>query len=116
MVREMNAGRVLMVQHQGQCNKLGVLLSIDSRSKEKIYKVLVLVGDSDLSKVDESSCTKIFGLSQIDRGLFYPAFKVNHAVVSIKAKAIWEVTKSHLKIEADKIISDWDNRQIPRFR
>jgi len=117
MVREMNAGRVLMVQHQGQCNKLGVLLSTDSRSKEKIYKVLVLVGDANLSTVDESSsCTKIFGLSQIDRGLFYPAFKVSHAVVSIKAKAIWEVTKSHLKIEADKIVSDWDNRQIPRFR
>jgi len=116
MVREMNAGRVLIVQHQGQCNKLGVLLSTDSRSKEKLYKMLVLLGDSDAPMVDESSCTKIYGLSQIERGLYYPAFKVNHTIVSIKAKAIWEVTKIHLKIEADKIISDWDNRQIPRFR
>ncbi|EFX64868.1 hypothetical protein DAPPUDRAFT_117769 [Daphnia pulex] len=43
MVREMNPGRVLIVQHQSRCNKLAILLSVDSRSKEKLYKILLLV-------------------------------------------------------------------------
>jgi hypothetical protein len=43
MVREMNPERVLIVQHQSRCNKLAILLSVDSRSKEKLYKILLLV-------------------------------------------------------------------------
>ena len=39
MSRELNPGRVLIVQHQDRCNKLGILLNIDARSKEKLYKV-----------------------------------------------------------------------------
>lgn len=118
MVREMNPGRILIIQHQGRCNKLAILLSIDSRSKEKTYKILLLVsGDCDLAgKKEDSISTKLLGISQLEKGLFYPTSKVNHAVVLIKAKQIWQVTRTQLKIEADKIVADWDNRQIPRFR
>lgn len=118
MMREMNPGRVLIVQHQGRCNKLAVLLSIDSRSKEKLYKVLVLIsGDGEpTSKKDDMIWTKMLGISQLKKGLFYPTSRVNHAVVLLKAKQIWEVTRVQLKIESDKIVADWDNRQIPRFR
>lgn len=118
MMREMNPGRVLIVQHQGRCNKLAVLLSIDSRSKEKLYKVLVLIsGDGEpTSKNDDMIWTKMLGISQLKKGLFYPTSRVNHAVVLLKAKQIWEVTRVQLKIESDKIVADWDNRQIPRFR
>ena len=118
MVREMNPGRLLIVQHQGRCNKLAILLSMDSRSKEKMYKILLLVsGDCDLGgKKEDSISTKLLGISQLEKGLFYPTSRVNHAVVLIKSKQIWQVTRTQLKIEADKIIADWDNRQIPRFR
>ena len=118
MVRELNPGRVLVVQHQGNCNKLAALLSVDSRSKEKHFKVLLLTGDEARDKFEKQDAvlTKLYGLSQLNRLFYYSKFKVNHAVVSLSSKCVWEVTKTHLKIESDKIISDWDNRQIPRFR
>ena len=118
MVREMNAGRVLIVQHQSRCNKLAILLSVDSRSREKLYKILLLVsGDGELAnKKDDMIWTKMVGISQLKKGFFYPTSRVNHAVVLIKAKQIWEVTRVQLKIESDKIVADWDNRQIPRFQ
>ena len=118
MVRELNPGRVLVVQHQGNCNKLAALLSVDSRSKEKHFKVLLLTGDEACDKFEKQDAvlTKLYGLSQLNRLFYYSKFKVNHAVVSLSSKCVWEVTKTHLKIESDKIISDWDNRQIPRFR
>lgn len=119
MLKEMNPGRVLIVQHQGRCNKLAVLLSTDSRSKDKLFKVLLLVsGDTSLAsnKEDDAIWTKLLGISQLQKGLYYPTSKVSHAIVLIKAKQIWEVSRTQLKIEADKIVADWDNRQIPRFR
>lgn len=118
MLKDMNAGRVLVVQHQGHCNKLGILLGIDSRSKEKLYKVLLLVsGDADaMKRDDEAVITRLLGIAQLEKAPFYPTSRVSHAVVSLKAKAIWEVTTLQLKIEADKILADWDNRQIPRFK
>lgn len=118
MVRDMNPGRIMIVQHQGRCNKLAILLSIDSRSKEKLYKVLILVsGDSNPSSKEEDALwIKLLGIAQLEKGLYYPSSKVSHAVVLIKAKQIWQVSRTQLKIEADKIIADWDNRQIPRFR
>ena len=119
MLKEMNPGRVLIVQHQGRCNKLAVLLSTDSRSKDKLFKVLLLVsGDtsSASNKEDDAIWTKLLGISQLQKGLYYPTSKVSHAIVLIKAKQIWEVSRTQLKIEADKIVADWDNRQIPRFR
>lgn len=119
MVRELNPGRILIVQHQGKCNKLAILLSTDSRSKEKTFKVLLLVsGDVTTSdkKDDDAIWTKLLGISQLQKGLYYPTSRVSHAVVLVKAKQIWQVTRTQLKIEADKIIADWDNRQIPRFR
>lgn len=118
MVKEMSPGRVLIVQHQGQCNKLAVLLSVDSRSKEKLYKVLLLVGgDSDARKLDsDEAWVRLYGIAQLDRPPYYPTSRVSHAVVQLKAKAIWQVTRVQLKVETDKIIADWDNRQIPRFK
>lgn len=118
MMREMNPGRVLMVQHQGHCNKLAILLSIDSRSKEKLYKVLLLVsGDPDVTKKDDDAIwTRLLGIAQLEGAPYYPTSRVSHAVVSLKAKAIWQVTRVQLKLETDKIVADWDNRQIPRFK
>lgn len=42
--------------------------------------------------------------------------QIGHAVVSLRARSIWDVSRTQLKIQADKIQADWDNRQIPRFR
>lgn len=115
MVRDMNPGRVLVVQHEGRCNKLGLLLSIDQRSK--VYKVLVLTsGDSKAQEKDDASVMKISSVSQLENGYYYPTSKISHAVIAVKSKEIWDVTRVQVKIEADKILADWENRQIPRFK
>ena len=116
MVRDMCPGRVLIVQHQGECNKLAILLSIDSRSKEKLYKVLLLVGGDVSTHDDEAIWVRLLGVSQLEKLPYYPTSRVSHAVVSVKARAIWQVTRVQLKLETDKIIADWENRQIPRFK
>lgn len=115
MIRDMNAGRVLIVHHEGSCNKLGLLLSIDPRSKA--YKVLVLTsGDSKTEQDGDALVMKITSLSQLENSYYYPTSKISHAVVALKSKEIWSVTRVQVKIEADKILADWENRQIPRFK
>lgn len=39
-----------------------------------------------------------------------------HCILNIKPFEIVEVTKTTLKVESDKIIQNWEQRQIPRFR
>lgn len=110
----MNPGRVLIVQHEGR-NKLGLLLGIDQRSKA--YKVLVLTsGDSHMEQGEDAVIMKILSVSTMENGYYYPTSKISHAVVAVKSKEIFDVTRVQLKIEAEKIISDWENRQIPRFK
>ena len=118
MGRDMIPGRVLIVQHQGECNKLAILLSIDSRSKEKLYKVLLLTAASEdvATKNDDAIWVRLLGVSQLEKLPYYPTSRVSHLVVPIKARAIWQVTRVQVKVEHDKILADWENRQIPRFR
>jgi antiviral helicase SKI2 len=47
---------------------------------------------------------------------FIPEGIGGHAVISVKCQEIVYITKSSLKVETDKIIQNWDQRQIPRFR
>lgn len=39
-----------------------------------------------------------------------------HNVLTIKLNNIVEITKTNFKIEADKIVQNWEQRQIPRFK
>ena len=78
-------------------------------------KVLILAEPVETVK-EESLCGYLYGISLMERGLFYPSLKVGHSVVSLKGKSIWEVTKIQLNVGVDKILGDWENRQIPRFR
>lgn len=39
-----------------------------------------------------------------------------HCILTIKSSHIVEVTKTNLKVEADKITQNWEQRQMPRFR
>lgn len=39
-----------------------------------------------------------------------------HNVLTIKFNNIVEITKTNVKVESDKIIQNWEQRQIPRFK
>ncbi|XP_055527650.1 SKI2 subunit of superkiller complex protein isoform X2 [Wyeomyia smithii] len=115
---EMKPGRILVVAHK-YYNKLAILLSIDHKSA--IFKVLVL---------SNQSATATTEIDMLDRGelwyrmlslsaqyrTFVPEEIGGHCVLQISNRDIMNVTKHSIKCDPTKIIQNWDNRQIPRFK
>ena len=119
MYNEMKVGRVLIVTEGRHYNKLGVLLAlIPSTQKETTYKVLVL----DSQNIDETYQNRIeiwhrmVSLSYPHK--FYVPSDVigGHTILTIKAENVVEITKTVFKCDADKIVQNWEQRQIPRFK
>ena len=49
-------------------------------------------------------------------GLFTPDGDVGHAVVTLDGQSLFNITEEVVSVEPKKIIDDYRNRQIPRFR
>lgn len=86
MSRELQPGRLLIVQYECRCNQLAVLLSIDTRSKEKLFKVLILTDStsegvlkSAPANAQEVLAHQLYGISKLERGLYHPPSKVTHS-------------------------------------
>lgn len=102
-------------------NKLAILLAASTAThKESTYKVLVL--DNQLSPEEEfkmqnadDSWHKMLSLSHKYRE-FVPEMSNRHTMLTIKSSNVVQVTKHIIKCEADKIIQNWEQRQIPRFK
>ncbi|CRK90453.1 CLUMA_CG004113, isoform A [Clunio marinus] len=116
---EMKAGRILLVTQNRHYNKLGILLAtITSTQKESTYKVLVL----DNPHVDDSQAIRTEMWHRMTSYAYSNKFFVpsgatgDHTILIIKAENIVEITKITIKCEADKIIQNWEQRQIPRFK
>lgn len=103
-------------------NKLGVLLTVPTQAhtaqKEAIYKVLVLDPEvnEDHQLIRSELWHRMMSLCYKHRN-FEPNGQVfEHNVISIRAANIVGITRVNLKCETDKIIQNWEQRQIPRFR
>lgn len=115
---ELKTGRVLQISEGYHYNKLGILLaSIPSSQKETTYKVLVLENDSTSDESNRNSLWhRMMSLSHQNR-FFQPSGAIGaHTILIIKASNIVGITKNVIKCEADKIIQNWETRQIPRFK
>lgn len=116
---EMKPGRVLLVSEGRHYNKLGILLSlVPSSQKETSYKVLVL----DEANVDEplqnrpEKWHRMVSLSSRFKFYVPSSAQGGHAVLTIKASNIAEITRMIIKCEADKIMQNVEQRLIPRFK
>ena len=116
---ELKPGRILMVTYFRHYNKLGLLLSISTSSnKEVTYKVLVLDAETDVEHqlIRSDLWHRMVSLSHKCK-TFQPKDHVfGHSVISVRAANVVAITKISLKCENDKIIQNWEQRQIPRFR
>lgn len=113
---EMKIGRVLLISTSHHYNKLGILLKADNDS----FKVLVLLNESE--KEEENYLGKnelwhrMIGMSYKHK-FYTPSPSIGgHTIANIKSMHIVDITKSLIKCEADKIIQNWEQRQIPRFK
>ncbi|EDS39035.1 antiviral helicase SKI2 [Culex quinquefasciatus] len=125
---EMKPGRVLVVTHAQHHNKLAILLSVVQQDQNTArYKVLVLdhqkapsssTGDADKDNpVMERGKLwhRMLALSAQHRH-FVPEGVGGHCVLQITVDDVMDVTKQVIKCDPVKILQNWDNRQIPRFK
>ncbi|EDX14107.1 helicase SKI2W [Drosophila simulans] len=118
--KELKAGRVIVITHGKHYNKLAILLNTKSvPGKDTIYKVLVLDHQFKAKDSDSLQQGELYHkiLSLTPRNMtFQPEGIGGHTVLDIKAIDIISITKSTLKVDADAIIRNWEQRQLERFK
>jgi antiviral helicase SKI2 len=125
--KELTPGRIVLIIHKEHINKLGILLNVDTRRSERVFKVLVLC-DEIQSSVTSSNAEKskeqyehdplwykMLGLAS-KKKIFIPDGVGGHTVLNITASDIIDIVKKKVSIDANLVIQDWEKRQIPRFR
>uniref|UniRef100_A0A336MWM2 CSON005945 protein n=1 Tax=Culicoides sonorensis TaxID=179676 RepID=A0A336MWM2_CULSO len=119
---ELKPGRILIISYKNHFNKLALLLTVPKLVKvDSQYKVFVLDNqkiDGEPSSDDskENLWYKMLSLSSPFKK-FTPDGAGGHQVLSIQAEHILEISKKTLaNIEPEKILQNWDQRQIPRFK
>ncbi|KNC23786.1 hypothetical protein FF38_01301 [Lucilia cuprina] len=120
IVKELKVGRIVVVTKGNHYNKVGVVLSIKSVvGKDAVYRVLVLDHQFKTDNKDEfqrgEMYYKMVALTPQHK-FFHPEGIGGHIILDLKAPDFVEITKSSMKIEADIIIRNWEQRQIERFK
>eukprot|EP00092_Neocalanus_flemingeri_P063994 GFUD01077549.1.p1 GENE.GFUD01077549.1~~GFUD01077549.1.p1 ORF type:complete len:651 (-),score=173.79 GFUD01077549.1:87-2039(-) len=124
--KALSAGRVVVINFKGFVNVLGLVLSVDLKSKQRSFLTLLLSPQSqelgNLS-INEKS---LHGVKDARQDLFLAlsdqtvkqadVMSTEHAIVTIYDENIIDITTKTIKIESDKIINDVKKREIPRFR
>lgn len=126
-VKELTPGRILLISHKEHINKLGILLNVDTRKSERVFKVLVLcdkmqssVASSDKDKSKEQYehdplWYKMLGLAS-KKKIFIPDGVGGHTVLTMPASDVIDIVKHKVSVDTNLVIQDWEKRQIPRFR
>ncbi|XP_075148294.1 superkiller complex helicase subunit twister [Haematobia irritans] len=120
IVKELKVGRVVLVNKGKHYNKLGVLLSMKSvAGKDTLYRVLVLDHQFKANEKDGfyrgDNYYKMVALTPQFK-FFHPEGIGGHTILDLQPGDIVEITKTSLKVDADVIIRNWEQRQIERFR
>jgi len=125
--KALSAGRVVVVNYKGLVNVLGIILSVDLKSKQRSFQVLLLSPQQsqDLGGGSLGDRTE-YGFKNTRHDMFLGLAEqhikqtdlvcTEHAVVTLGDHNIIDITSKTLKIEADKIVNDVKKREIPRFR
>ncbi|KAI4466850.1 atp-dependent rna and dna helicase [Holotrichia oblita] len=112
---ELIPGRILLITHSNHINKLAMLLASNTSSAKIAYKVLILIDDRDDSGANQGEMWyKMLGLAR--NNVFVPVGTANHKIIMINPLDIFEITSKVIKIDPQRILADWDKRQMPRFK
>jgi len=125
--KALSAGRVVVVNYKGLVNVLGMILTVDLKSKLRTFQMLLLssqntqelgggsLGDKSEYGVKDTRHDMFLGLAQQEIKQT-DLVCTEHAVVTIADHNIIDITNKVIKVEAEKIINDVKKREIPRFR
>jgi len=121
--RSLTDGRVLLVSYANHYNKLALLLRVLHEKHATRYKVLILK-NANVSNNFEAAKFKnrqayekwceIISVTKKD--IFVPGNNPVDEIVILSAWHILHITKCQIKVDCSLIITDWEKRQISRFR
>ncbi|XP_037948135.1 helicase SKI2W-like [Teleopsis dalmanni] len=117
--KELKIGRVIIITSGKHFNKLGIILQISKGlSKEPNFRVLVLDHQFKNTTPEEYKDELFYKMVSLtpQNKFFHPEGIGGHAVVDIKPNDIVDITRQFVKIDADVVLRDWDQRQIERFK
>lgn len=120
--KELKPGRLLVVSHQRHYNKLAILLQVHN-TREVSFSVLVLddqgvndaASDTSGRHASDPLWHRMLALSARHEH-YQPDGIGGHRVLVVLAADIVDVTRTTMRVDADRILQNWQQRQIPRFR
>ncbi|XP_078035689.1 superkiller complex helicase subunit twister [Augochlora pura] len=117
-------GKILLISFESHYNKLALLLgSVQSKSMRQ-FRVLILK-DSEVSKssedeslgVPKTRSTQWHDLIALTKKeLYVPSGVATSEVITVPIWSVLEVTSLEIKVSCPLVLSDWEKRQLPRFR
>ena len=122
-LKALSPGRVVTLSTPACGYTLAVILSQQTIKSAKTFTVLTLCNGGDEWEgkaksivVGDSVKHDTVVLYKQLSGLFAPDGEVKHAVVTVDGQLIYNITEEIVGVEPRKIMDDYKNRQIPRFR
>ena len=121
-LKALSPGRVVTLFTSSYGHSLAVVLSQQTAKSGRTFTVLMLCNSGDewaeraTSIVGDSAKRDILTPYKALTGLFAPDGEVKHAVVTVEGLLIYNITEEVVDVERKKIVDDYNNRQIPRFR
>lgn len=121
-LKALSPGRVVTVYTAAYGHSLAVVLSQQTTKSSKTFTVLLLCNGGDEWEeragaiLGDSSNRDTVAPYRALSELFAPDGEVKHTVVTVDGQLISNITEEVLDVEPKKIMDDYKNRQIPRFR
>jgi len=115
-------GRLVVLNHKGLTNILGIVLGVDLKAKQRTFQVLVCsnadsVTDPALENKDLDDGRRDLFMGLVDQKIQVSDVMNNHhSLINLTDDKIIHITNKTIKIEPDKIINDIKKREIPRFK
>ncbi|XP_039624679.1 helicase SKI2W [Polypterus senegalus] len=114
--KALSVGRVIVVNNLKHKNALGVILQVSSDAVNRTFTTLVLCEKNAEQVVSQDDKAALTPEDLVPRKLFLPDGPCSSIIEKLKSEDIFSVTAKTLKIHTDRIIDDFNKRQMPRFK
>ncbi|KAH1006374.1 hypothetical protein HUJ05_007115 [Dendroctonus ponderosae] len=106
-------GALIVITKKGHINKLALIIS----KKLSQYMALVLTDPSEADSGGNTNDDSWYHmLALAEDTLFLPSSKPSHTVLKLNAEDIFEISSKSLKLDTKLVESDWEKRQMERFK
>uniref|UniRef100_A0A3Q1HQ42 SKI2 homolog, superkiller viralicidic activity 2-like n=1 Tax=Anabas testudineus TaxID=64144 RepID=A0A3Q1HQ42_ANATE len=112
-LKALSVGRVVVVNNKQHLNALGVILQVSNDSVNRTFTALVICekGNEEGDGKGNTALPHLYNTT-----LFIPEGPCSHTVQKLKLQDISAITVKTLKVIPDRIIDNYNKRQLPRFK